>query len=96
MTAAVFALSIDAEAANGCEYPAGERHHLIVLVPAASPEEAAAGAMAALSDCRWCRGEVREIGRLSVPLESLDDPILREAAGKALAGSRAIVVFSRR
>lgn len=91
----VFALSIDAEAAAGCDYPARETHHLIVVVPAGSPEEATNGAMLALSEFNWCRGVVKQVGPFGVAAESLDDPILREAAEKAFGGARAIVVFSK-
>jgi hypothetical protein len=93
--ARVFALLVDAEAEIGCGYPAGERHHLIVLVPADSAEEAAAEAMLALTDRHWCGGEVRQIDRFSVPLESVGDPVMREAAARAFAGDRAIIVYDR-
>lgn len=91
----VFALLIDAQAESGCEYPARERRRLIVLVPAESAEEAAAGAMLALSDCHWSRGEVVRIERFGVALESVEDPTLRGAAEKAFAGDRAIIVYDR-
>ncbi len=92
-TAQVFVLMIDAVAAHGCEHPEGERRHLLVMVPAGSAEEATTGAMQALTDCHWSHGEVRDIERFAVDPDSLEDPILREAAGKAFAGDRSIVVF---
>jgi len=95
MAAPVFALLIDAEAESGCEFPAGERHHLIVLVPAHTAEDATTEAMLALSDCKWTQGEVRQVERFGVPLATVADPVLRDAAEKAFAGNRSIIVYGK-
>jgi hypothetical protein len=91
----VYALLIEAEADQGNEYPEGERRPVLVLVPARSPEEACSQAVIALADKRWKHGQVQQIERFAVPLASVEDPVMREAAEKAFSGNRAIIVYER-
>lgn len=91
----VYALLVDAEADEGNEYAKGERKNVLVLVPARSPDEASAEAVIALAEKRWKQGQVHQIEPFTVPLASVADPVMREAAGKAFAGDRAIVVYER-
>ena len=94
-TAQVFVLMFDAVAGEGCEVPAGEARHLLVMAPAASAEEAAAGAMEALAGRGWSQVRLKDADQFRSEPRSLGDPVLRAAAEKAFAGSRAIVVYDK-
>jgi hypothetical protein len=91
----VFALLVAAEAGEGNEYPQGERRHMLVLVPAQSVDEASSEALIALADKRWSQGQVEQAKRFGVLPSSVEDPVLREAAEKAFAGNRSIIVYER-
>ena len=91
----VFALLVAAEAGDGNEYPQGERRHMLVLVPAQTVDEASSEALIALADKRWSKGQVEQVERFGVPVASVEDPVLREAAEKAYAGNRSIIVYER-
>jgi hypothetical protein len=91
----VFALLMDATAGEGNAHPPGSRHHLLVLVRAASDEEALTEALIALTDLVWRDGEVKEIRPLDVAPSSIADPTLRDAATKAKQGHRSIIVYDQ-
>ena len=91
----IFALRIDAVAADGNEFPIGTRHHLLVLVPTHSPEDAMASALIGLADQKWREAELVELGPMGVAPASIASPVLREAALKAAQGHRAIVVYDK-
>lgn len=91
----VFVLLVEALADHGNEYPEGERRHVLVLVSARTASEASSEALIALADKRWRTGRVTPIERFGVPLTSLADPVVREAAELAFAGHRSIIVYER-
>ena len=95
MNPTVFAILVEAHAELGNEYPCGEIHTLIVLVPANSTDDAMTEAMIALTDKHWSRGEVRQVGEFSVAPESIPNPVLSSAAQRAFEGHRAIVVYDK-
>jgi hypothetical protein len=72
-TAQVFILMFDAVAGQGCEVPAGEARHLLVMAPAASAEEAAAGAIQALGGRGWLEVRLKDADRFRADPQSLGD-----------------------
>ena len=89
----VFALLATAEADHGNELPEGERRRMIVLVPGRSEDEAATEAMLAMADKKWRNARVEQIEPVSADIAAHTDPVLREAAARAFAGNRSLIVY---
>jgi len=91
----LFALLMDATAADGNEHLPGSRQHLLVLVRATSEEAAMIEALVALTEAAWRDAELKNIQPFGVSPSSLGDPVLRDAAMRAQEGHRSIVVFDQ-
>lgn len=90
----VFSLLVSAEADNGNDLAPGEARELMLFVPARSKDEAITQALMALADRCWKRGEIREVQRLLGFPKAITNPLFRDAARRAFAGERSVLISS--
>jgi hypothetical protein len=87
----LYAVMIEAEASGVIDRVDGLRYPLIVFTTAADRDAAGSLTIAFLGGCGWLNGIVRGVKRIASDLARIADPVLREAAATAFAGSYAII-----
>jgi hypothetical protein len=90
----LYALLIEATAAEGCSYQPGDVRKLMVVVRAQSRDAALEEAMSTLSGNFWTHGQVLKDAPITNDMTS-EPGYLQDAIWSALAHGAAIVVYDK-
>ena len=94
MTTTLWVIQATAVASEGCNYPRGERHAVLVFATAPDCDVALSRMQQGLAAHGWRQAEVTRSGTISSDTDAIQDDTLRAAATSAIESGCGIVAYA--